>query len=99
MHHMTGAWRLGESETTLNESWCAMPRSTHRSRPITVDGLSLRWRVNWPPSPPNPEGWMVQVTVFSVDGGSSRLLSGTCDPGGDIPQITSHFQPHQVEAI
>jgi hypothetical protein len=74
-----------------------MPRSGRGSRTIVVDGQPLRWRLV-DPSPPNDEGWLAQLTVFSLEGGTSRLLAGTrlC------PQYDIHredFMPRWVEAI
>jgi hypothetical protein len=64
-----------------------------------VDGYALRWRVSDRPSPPNPEGWVVQLTVFSTDGGSCRLLAGSREFESDLPWKLSLFQPHHVEEI
>ncbi len=53
-----------------------MPRSGRRSRPIVVDGDPLRWRVG-DASMPNEAGWLAQLTVYSLQGGTSRLLVGS----------------------
>ncbi len=82
-----------------------MPRSSKGSRTITIDGQRLRWRVG-DPSPPNKEGWLAQLTVFSLVGGTSRLLAGTTlrSPpyahwGPPYANWDSRFMPRWVEAI
>lgn len=63
-----------------------------------VAGHRLRWRVVTP-SPPNPGGWLAQLTVFSTAGGTSRLLAGTARDHPFAPHRESRFQPRWVEAI
>jgi hypothetical protein len=70
-----------------------------RARPIIVDNHRLRWRIEWLPTDPVAVGPIMRIVVFSLAGGSPRLLAEQRTEETILHLKESSITPRHVEGI